>query len=131
MDFTLGLAGERAIQVGITGLDLARFTGVKRPDAIRVERGLLNVKADLKLTGGALAVGLFMIVGLLILVVVQGVTTFWPTDLVRFTTTSGDVYMGEGDEVFSRGAHHEGVEAEIGDEINVLVKATNVMLAKD
>ncbi|MEN8149757.1 MAG: phosphate ABC transporter permease PstA [Planctomycetota bacterium] len=47
------------------------------------------------LTGGALAVGLFMIIGLLVLVVVQGVTTFWPDDLVRFKTTSGDVRMGE------------------------------------
>lgn len=55
VDFTLGLAGERAFQVGITGLDLATFTGVKRPDGIKLERGLLNLKADFKLSGGALA----------------------------------------------------------------------------
>lgn len=54
VDFTLGLAGEQAFQVGITGLDLATFTGVQRPDAIKLERGLLNVAANLKLTGGTL-----------------------------------------------------------------------------
>jgi phosphate transport system permease protein len=47
------------------------------------------------LTGGALAVGLFMIVGLLLLVLAQGVATFWPTDLVMIRTAAGDVRLGE------------------------------------
>lgn len=47
------------------------------------------------LTGGALAVGLFMIVGLLLLVLLQGVTTFWPSELVMVKTAAGDLRLGE------------------------------------
>jgi len=47
------------------------------------------------LTGGALAVALFMIVGLLLLVLVQGMGTFWPGELVMLETTSGDVRLGQ------------------------------------
>jgi len=38
------------------------------------------------LTGGALGLALFMIVGLLLLVVWQGVFTFWPGELLKVTT---------------------------------------------
>ena len=47
------------------------------------------------LTGGALALSLFMIIGLLVLVLVQGAVTFWPGDLVRIETEDNDVLMGE------------------------------------
>ena len=47
------------------------------------------------LTGGALGVSLFMIIGLLVLVVIQGVVTFWPGELVRFESRDGKVYLGE------------------------------------
>jgi len=47
------------------------------------------------LSGGALAVALLMITGLLVLVVVQGAGTFWPLPLERFTLHRGEVYMGE------------------------------------
>ncbi|HUR27997.1 MAG TPA: phosphate ABC transporter permease PstA, partial [Planctomycetota bacterium] len=47
------------------------------------------------LTGGALALALFMIVGLLALVVAQGVGTFWPGPLVKVQRESGDVFAGE------------------------------------
>ncbi|MEX0714036.1 MAG: hypothetical protein WD278_16985, partial [Pirellulales bacterium] len=61
------------------------------------------------LTGGALAIALAMIVGLLLIILVEGAATFWPVGVVRFTTLDGQVYMGEvardetyrpGDEVF-------------------------------
>lgn len=47
------------------------------------------------LTGGALAVALLMITGLLVLVVVQGAGTFWPQAVERFTLHNGAVHMGE------------------------------------
>jgi phosphate transport system permease protein len=47
------------------------------------------------LTGGALAIALVMIAGLVGLVVVQGASTFWPTALVHVTTAGGQSLMGE------------------------------------
>ena len=36
-----------------------------------------------------------MIIGLLVLVVVQGVTTFWPVPVVRLQTAQGTTFLGE------------------------------------
>jgi phosphate transport system permease protein len=47
------------------------------------------------LTGGALALGVLMIVGLLGLIAWQGVTTFWPVPAVRLELASGRVVQGE------------------------------------
>jgi phosphate transport system permease protein len=47
------------------------------------------------LTGGALAVALAMIVGLLVLIVVQGGATFWPAAVVEVRLFDGGVYLGE------------------------------------
>jgi len=47
------------------------------------------------LTGGGLVIALLMIVGLLALIVVQGVTTLWPRPVVRLTLDDGRVVMGE------------------------------------
>ncbi len=47
------------------------------------------------LTGGALALALTMIIGLLALVVVRGVPTFWPGEIVRITTHDGRTFAGE------------------------------------
>ncbi len=47
------------------------------------------------LTGGALAVAVVMIVGLLALVIVQGAGTFWPRPVVEIRTHSGQTLMGE------------------------------------
>lgn len=47
------------------------------------------------LTGGSLVVGLFMVFGLLALVLVKGLGTFWPTELERVETHSGQVFAGE------------------------------------
>ncbi len=47
------------------------------------------------LTGGALAVAVIMIVGLLVLVIYQGMRTFWPLPVERVVTDSGAVYLGE------------------------------------
>jgi phosphate transport system permease protein len=47
------------------------------------------------LMGGALAVCIVMIVGLLALVIYQGATTFWPQPIVAVTLDSGRVLMGE------------------------------------
>jgi phosphate transport system permease protein len=46
-------------------------------------------------TGGALAIALLMITGLLGLVVAQGADTFWPVPVVQVTTTDGRVLAGE------------------------------------
>lgn len=47
------------------------------------------------LTGGALAISLAMIVGLLALVIYQGIGTFWPQPLVEVKLADGAVYLGE------------------------------------
>ncbi|MBZ0258564.1 phosphate ABC transporter permease PstA [bacterium] len=47
------------------------------------------------LTGGALALSLAMIVGLFLLVLVNGFGTFWPMPLTQITAANGDVYLGE------------------------------------
>ena len=47
------------------------------------------------LTGGGLVIALLMIAGLLMLVLYQGMGTFWPSGLPRFETKDGQVIMGE------------------------------------
>ena len=47
------------------------------------------------LTGGALAISLIMVVGLLALVIYQGIGTFWPQPVVRVVTVEDHVYLGE------------------------------------
>ena len=47
------------------------------------------------LTGGGLALSLWMIAGLLLLVVWQGVVTFWPSPVVNLTLHDGSVVAGE------------------------------------
>jgi hypothetical protein len=47
------------------------------------------------MNGGGLVVCLAMIVGLLLLVVYQGITTFWPVPLVLVRTIDGNTYLGE------------------------------------
>jgi phosphate transport system permease protein len=47
------------------------------------------------LTGGGLAVCLVMILGLLVLVLVQGMGTFWPGGVLLERTADGKVWMGE------------------------------------
>lgn len=49
------------------------------------------------LTGGALATALFMIVGLVGLILWQGLGTFWPAKVVRIETLDGRSYAGEVD----------------------------------
>ena len=47
------------------------------------------------LTGGALCLGLMMVVGLLGLVLFRGARTFWPTDVVRVELMDGRSLIGE------------------------------------
>ncbi|MBI3468982.1 MAG: phosphate ABC transporter permease PstA, partial [Planctomycetes bacterium] len=67
------------------------------PHRRRVMRTALSAHGEpmIWLTGGALAVALAMIIGLLGLVFYQGLRTFWPARLVRTETRDGQVYLGE------------------------------------
>lgn len=47
------------------------------------------------LSGGALATCLVMIIGLLLWVLVQGGSTFWPLSVYQYETLGGDTLMGE------------------------------------
>jgi phosphate transport system permease protein len=47
------------------------------------------------LTGGALVLSLIMVIGLLLLVFVQGVANFWPGPVIRIETADGAILMGE------------------------------------
>jgi phosphate transport system permease protein len=63
----------------------------RRPAASMLSQG----ESMLWLTGGALALCLAMIVGLLGLIIAYGMTTFWPLPLVRLETIDGQIYLGE------------------------------------
>lgn len=47
------------------------------------------------LTGGALAISLLMITGLIILILFNGLRQFWPPDVVEFQLSDGDKVLGE------------------------------------
>ena len=47
------------------------------------------------LTAGALGIALAMTLGLLLLILVRGLYTFWPAPLSRFELVDGTVYQGE------------------------------------
>jgi phosphate transport system permease protein len=47
------------------------------------------------LTGGALALSLVMVAGLVLLVVMNGLGVFWPSPVVRLTLSDGTVVMGQ------------------------------------
>jgi len=47
------------------------------------------------LTGGALAISLVMVAGLVFLVMVNGLGFFWPSAVVRLTLTDGTVLLGQ------------------------------------
>lgn len=47
------------------------------------------------LTGGALALSVLMVTGLTLLILVNGLSLFWPADVVRVTLTDGTVLMGQ------------------------------------
>jgi len=47
------------------------------------------------LAGGSLAVCAVMVFGLLLLVLIKGLSTFWPSPLVRVDLVDGQVFMGE------------------------------------
>lgn len=47
------------------------------------------------LTGGALATCAFMVAGLLLLVLIKGLGTFWPSPLVRVELVDGQTFTGE------------------------------------
>ncbi len=69
-----------------------------RPERARIRSGdtlLAQGEPMVWLTGGALAFALMMIAGLIALVVVRGLATFWPVPVVQLRTIDGQVMMGE------------------------------------
>jgi hypothetical protein len=68
----------------------ARKHRVRRPRSIRGATSVLAQSTPLVwLTGGGLVISLAMVVGLLVLVLSQGVATFWPGPLVRLELDDG------------------------------------------
>jgi phosphate transport system permease protein len=59
------------------------------------------------LTGGALAISVAMILGLLAIVLWYGLSTFWPLAVVQLQTKDGRTYMGE---VYARETYAPGPE---------------------
>lgn len=73
-----------------------RRPAATRPRRIRAGSTLLaNGEPMIWLTGGALAVALAMILGLLALVLTRGLATFWPAAVVELKTVSGESLLGE------------------------------------
>ena len=73
-----------------------RQAAVPRPRRGRSGSTLLaNGEPMIWLTGGALAFALGMIAGLLALVLMRGLATFWPAPVVQLRTTDGKMLLGE------------------------------------
>lgn len=73
----------------------ARAPRVRRRGGRRTTSLLANGEPLVWLTGGALAIALMMIVGLLLLVVWHGAGTFWPLRVVEIETVDGQRFAGE------------------------------------
>jgi phosphate transport system permease protein len=69
---------------------LPRRPGSKRATALFAEG-----QSAIWLAGGAMLLALAMILGLVVLVLSNGLTTFWPTPIVRVETVAGKRLMGE------------------------------------
>ena len=70
-----------------------------RPRRARAHSVLADGQPMIWLTGGALAIGLLMVAGLLALVVYQGLGTFWPRPVVEVVTEGGQRFLGQVAEV--------------------------------
>jgi phosphate transport system permease protein len=69
---------------------------VARPPRVKLHTSLLaHGQPMVWLNGGALAICLCMILGLLVLVVGQGLSTFWPVAVLEIHTVGGKRYLGE------------------------------------
>ena len=73
--------------------------GFEKSVATRRRRSRVSLFAQgepmIWLTGGGLAIALCMIVGLLALILCNGIATLWPAPVPQFQTSDGTVYMGE------------------------------------
>jgi len=67
----------------------------RRPGGRSAQGLLAQAEPVVWLLGGALAICMAMIAGLLGLVIYQGLSTFWPLPIERFELTDGRVLMGE------------------------------------
>lgn len=67
----------------------------KLPRKARRSSLLAHGEPSVWLSGGALALALAMIIGLLVLILVQGTATFWPVELVQIRTVDGKAFLGE------------------------------------
>ncbi|MCC6579561.1 MAG: phosphate ABC transporter permease PstA [Phycisphaeraceae bacterium] len=71
-------------------------TGGASPRRVKAMTSLAaNGEPMIWLTGGSLAACLVMVLGLLAIVFVQGIGTFWPARLVQIETSQGARFMGE------------------------------------
>ena len=67
-----------------------------RSDRLRSKNSIIaRGEPMLWMTGGSLLLCLFMIVGLLGLIIYNGLITFWPSPIVELKTREGEVLMGE------------------------------------
>ncbi len=87
------LMDRKPTQVAADGAGRPPGPGGKRR---RVPRAVLSAYGEpmVWLTGGALVLCLAMILGLLVLIVWQGLVTFWPKPLYRIRTWDGAHYLG-------------------------------------
>ncbi|MEZ5979156.1 MAG: phosphate ABC transporter permease PstA [Planctomycetota bacterium] len=78
------------------------------------------------LTGGSLAIGLLMVVGLLWIVLSRGLSTFWPGEVVRFSTNDGTTWVGLVNASETRTLDEDGlaeIASRYGDEAAAAVRA--------
>jgi len=70
---------------------------VRRRPRVRSAAATLQAQGEplVWLAGGSLAVALAMIVGFLVFILIQGLSTFWPSSVVEVRTKLGPKYLGE------------------------------------
>lgn len=73
----------------------ARTTGPRRRNAGPAFTLYAQGEPAIWLTGGALGICLAMIIGMLLLIVLQGARTFWPSPIIHVEFHTGETYMGE------------------------------------
>jgi phosphate transport system permease protein len=77
------------------------------------------------LTGGALAVALAMIVALVLLILLKGTSTFWPSPIVELHTFGGTKYLGEITDVESYRPNkdvYDGLSAKAADKVRQFIE---------
>ena len=91
------MSSESTTQANLGDVTLGRDKNSRKPRVVRRFTADLSATAEPALwgLGGALAIGVILIIGFLFLVAWNGATTFWPKPIEKVTLLNGQVLAGE------------------------------------